>query len=865
MRSLTNLFSVSLKRIFAKGLPYGWVKPGHKYHRREWDSKNAKWRYFYHDEDDSPPETSDMVGFSWGPDGNLRASVAYGSKEKDILKKYAVGRKFDPDTKSWIIPPKNFMALQRELKSYLVTEKAMSQLRALGFKLEEDSDYSAPTSEPMPEEKPQKPITYDADGYPTAEYPIDDETKTKLFPEQIIDAQRVLQRWKDGHKGIILANGTGTGKTYVYAAAAKEWLKNGYKVVLIVPSRDLREQVDEALKHVGVDPTQIRTHTYTELSKGQLPDIDKGTILIFDEAHKIKNAFGGKQSKRGRNAIDTMTKAGFILFSSATPYQDLEEAKYLSFGGLTQGLKFDGWIQRYKYVIEKGWNDSKRYVFRGEPGDLRRAHEDLVRSGVLTKRIFQPDPSLVESDAPPIAISEEYQKLMDEVSERLTEAAEQSKYKGLIMAQRTNLLRAILERAKVEASIPLIREELAKGQSVAVFTQYKSSKTSEDFKLDDLLLETEEADSVSVEIKKALRGLDFKLPSPTRLLRDAFESSGYGVGLYTGDESLPQLRKAKADFNSGKIKLLVLTGAKGGTGLSFHDTVGNRPTTQFIMSYPYSAMELDQMLGRAIRKGLASKVSVKFPTSAASFERKLAGIIGAKMQSMGYTVRGDYSGIGADLLDAFEYGFANAKKGGLEEMLSKAPDLAPTQATPAPTPAPTPTPKPASAPKPTAAPELKDYSMDSITAAVPALADLAAEAASRPRPPTVIAPPKPVMPAVEKAAVDLFGQETEYAWQRKQRLKQEKQAARAQRPKSKPLNPPTPVRRKDNPDYAPLTYRVFDPESGTTRVVTTYRKKGKRPPRKAKPQEQLTLFDLLRQGLIEPPKRRRKANRGKLL
>ncbi|MCV4567100.1 hypothetical protein OFB72_31565, partial [Escherichia coli] len=78
------------------------------------------------------------------------------------------------------------------------------------------------------------------------------------------------------------------------------------------------------------------------------------------------------------------------------------------------------------------------------------------------------------------------------------------------------------------------------------------------------------------------------------------------------------------------MKLMVLTGAKGGTGLSFHDTVGNRPTTQFVISYPYSAMALDQMLGRAIRKGLKSKVSVVFPTSDAGFERKLAAIIGAK-------------------------------------------------------------------------------------------------------------------------------------------------------------------------------------------------------------------------------------------
>lgn len=67
--------------------------------------------------------------------------------------------------------------------------------------------------------------------------------------------------------------------------------------------------------------------------------------------------------------------------------------------------------------------------------------------------------------------------------------------------------------------------------------------------------------------------------------------------------------------------------------------------------------------------------------------------------------------------------------------------------------------------------------------------------------------------------------------------------------------PPPRVSLKENPDYEPITYRRFDPQTGQSRVVTTYRKKGKKPPRKAVPVEKLTLFDFLKESLKKQKRR----------
>jgi hypothetical protein len=521
---------------------------------------------------------------------------------------------------------------------------------------------------------PPPPITeFDEDGYPKTTYQFQTDAVSKLYPEQITDATRLLYMQARGEKGMILANGTGTGKTYVYGAAIAEWHKAGKKGTLFVPNKDTKEQTEQALEFIGVPKDAANIYTYDDLSRGKV-SASEGDYLIFDEAHKIKNMFNGQRSKRAEAAIEFIKKSKFTVFSTATPFEHPKDTKYMVMAGLTQGKKFDQFITQYGVTLRSGYNGSTEYVFDGSAEDLQRLHEDLKKRGYLTKRMFVPAAGLVEAENPDLPLDDRWLDLLDEVSDRLTAAAKNSYHKGLVSAQKTMLLRQILERAKLEASIPLIKQELAQGRSVAVFTQYRSEKS-----VQDDLEDNEDIDSeVTQEIRDALKGLEFNLKSPTLALKEAFPDAE----MYTGAQTESQLRKAKTRFNKGEAKVLILTGAKGGTGLSFHDTVGNRPTSQVIVTLPWSATELDQMTGRVVRKGLASNTKIIMPVSQAGFERKLSGIIGAKMQMMGYTVRGGAEGISQEALKAFEYGYAKAKKGGLEEVLANVPEKAMAQAGP---------------------------------------------------------------------------------------------------------------------------------------------------------------------------------------
>ena len=529
----------------------------------------------------------------------------------------------------------------------------------------------------QPKAPPVETLPLDDDGFPAVTYEFKTDAAAKLAPEQVLDATRVLGMHARGAKGMVLANGTGTGKTYVYGAAIKEWQAGGKKVLLFVPNKDTKAQTEEVLRYLGVPESAATVATYPDLSSGKA--FGPHDVVIFDEAHKVKNMFGSSRSKRAQAALNVVKGAGFTLYATATPFEHPVETKYMAFSGLMpQGTNFDDWITGYGIDIQRGYNNSKEYHFTGTPDDLKRLNTDLRKRGFLTKRVYEPPGGMVESESPGVEVSPRYAELMGQIEERIESAINAGNLpKGLGRAQKTMLLRGVLERAKVEASLPVIRKELEAGRSVAVFTQYRAEKDLGGDLVDEL-----EDGSLSAELKKALSGLDTTLPSSTGMIADAFKDIEGGVALYTGAQTEKQLERAKEDFKAGTKKLLVLTGAKGGTGLSFHDTVGDRPTSQVVVTLPWSATELDQMLGRVVRKGLASKTRILMPVSDASFERKLASIIGARMQVMGLAARGGEGGVSQEALDMFEYGYTRAKAGGLEEMLMNAPE-APAAASPA--------------------------------------------------------------------------------------------------------------------------------------------------------------------------------------
>ena len=87
------------------------------------------------------------------------------------------------------------------------------------------------------------------------------------------------------------------------------------------------------------------------------------------------------------------------------------------------------------------------------------------------------------------------------------------------------------------------------------------------------------------------------------------------------------------EFQSDKTNCIVVNAATGGTGISLHDTHGNRPRLSLI-SPSFNAKEFSQVLGRIHRNGAKSDALQKVMISNGSIEQYVMKAINRKMNNM---------------------------------------------------------------------------------------------------------------------------------------------------------------------------------------------------------------------------------------
>ncbi len=500
-----------------------------------------------------------------------------------------------------------------------------------------------------------------------------------LLPEQKEDARRALYALFAAlggeARGFLLANGTGTGKTYVYGAFLRAVASLSLPALLVVPNEDLARQTGEVLRALEVE---VETTTYARLR----PEDARGRVLVLDEAHLAKRAF---KSERGAKAWRAVQGALFTLFATATPFDRPWESEYLLVP--TGALKdwemgsFQEFMASFEvYARENPWSPrgGKVFYFAGGVWDLRRFHETLVNQGFMVRRLFRPPEGLVLHEVPFLEIPREERELLAEVRRRLKRAAERAplEERGLIMAQRTLLSRALLERFKLRAAFPLLEGLLAEGWHVALFLQYRSDRDLDFSAFDDLLAYLEEAGEwegggLSERLGHALAGLSLHLPSPTAMVRERFGHLGEALAFYTGAERQAALSRAKRAWERGEVRLLVATAAKGGTGLSLHDTTGKRPTAQVVLTLPWTGTQLDQILGRVVRVGLASPVRILLPAARVPAERKLAAVVAGSLRTLGHAVRGGEMPVPESVIQAFLHDLHAVDPEGFQRMLEE--------------------------------------------------------------------------------------------------------------------------------------------------------------------------------------------------
>ena len=526
----------------------------------------------------------------------------------------------------------------------------------------------------------------------------------EVVNDQIEDIGMALNAFDKGKPMFLLANEAGTGKTFVLGGLIRDLRSKGVKkFVYVTQSQDLIGQIKDNLKSYDIGEVQFVTYAQMDA------DVRDG-VLIFDEAHNVKNVID--QTKRAVEGQRMMQSAKMTVFASATPFQNPVEAAYLAGTGVFNASDgFTDWAKAYGaytqtttfYNIKtKDWQTIEKLYWVSTPEkkkDGAAARNWFLKQGVMTQRAMKIDPKMVDVTFQRNPVDKKWVDLYNKINEAYDAAlagfenedggSSDNKVSGEIKRHRETMIKRILEAAKANAAIDRAKNLLADGKNVVIFVETKADRAIGRFRRstffkDDTLYSydqmermmsdwaIEEAGAKMIKATPPPRpfaafiyaiaqgmnkvGLDQMLPSTADDIRDALGGKDK-VAIYTGAASQAQAKKDKEEFLSGRKKVIIATMAKGGTGLSLHDTIGNRPTVQVNLNLPWAAWQVDQVSARVARYGLQSKANVEwlFASNIPWESDKLAPRIGARMADMGAIVKGIEIRAAEKLLGDFDF------------------------------------------------------------------------------------------------------------------------------------------------------------------------------------------------------------------
>jgi hypothetical protein len=221
--------------------------------------------------------------------------------------------------------------------------------------------------------------------------------------ERVIYAgQRHEQRLPDGSRaGFFVGDGTGVGKGRVLAGIiADNWNQNRQRAIWLSVNNDLLESARRDLTDLGLESiTLARINDYPPAGEIALPRgvifssyssliaaartgekrldqiqrwLGNDGVLIFDEAHKAKNALAGGRGEptlTGQAVIDLQDperNADYrVVYSSATGATDVRNMAYMTRLGLWGiGTSFPGGFQEFMQEIESGGVGAMEMVSR---------------------------------------------------------------------------------------------------------------------------------------------------------------------------------------------------------------------------------------------------------------------------------------------------------------------------------------------------------------------------------------------------------------------------------------------------------------------------------------------------------------------
>ncbi len=397
--------------------------------------------------------------------------------------------------------------------------------------------------------------------------------KTELQPYQ----QRVIDRLRN-QSGLVVAHGLGSGKTLSSIAAATE-LAPG-EAAALVPAALQENYLKEIAKHTeGASPVSVGSLQNAVVKK----NIPSAPLLIVDEAHRLRNpAAEGYQLIRDAKTGKRMLLTGSPVYNKP---EDIAPLVNLAAGGR---------------VLPVGSDFNRRYVRQPGRGLLTLINPfasvdpKIVNKGELGGALHK----WVDYYNPEGERSADYPSLKE-----VRIDVPMSEYQTTVHDAAWGQV-PLLTQWRLRKSLPPNKQELSElnrfqSQARQIASSEKKFRTGDDpVAIAPKIQEAARRLSDQIETNPRHRGLVYANYLET--LNDyakTLDEKGIPYAQFRGDMSAKVRNQAVKDYNEGKIKALLVSGA-GGEGL---DLKGTRQVQ--VLEPHWNEEKLKQVIGRARRLG----------------------------------------------------------------------------------------------------------------------------------------------------------------------------------------------------------------------------------------------------------------------
>lgn len=422
---------------------------------------------------------------------------------------------------------------------------------------------------------------------------------SKLLPYQP-EAVQYLCAAIMNHGSAMDGSDTGTGKTYVALAVARELALKPLIICKIVGKASWKR----ACRYMNITPVMITNWERIKLGKTKFLqrkrvnsvykweyfwNVPYGTILIFDECHVANNY-------PTQNSLMYIASKGMTTLSLSATFADRASRMlpYFHTQNIIDKENFSEWLKglgiyKNEYDVDESLSDFQ---------DMKRIHKMIYPSHGYrlsyddreVKKYF-PD-GVYRTEV--VTINEADTNKQNHLYREAVKEAE--KYRS--MAHSAERLvkrlryRQFAELAKAPVLVELTNNYIAEGKSVVIFVNYRKTLTF---------------------LSKALK---------TKSL------------IYGNQESEGIFRENVINrFQDDKSRIVIAMVDAGGQSISLHDITGRFPRISLICP-TYNPVSLKQVLGRTRRAGSKSTPVMKLVYAAATVEESVADTVAGKLSSI---------------------------------------------------------------------------------------------------------------------------------------------------------------------------------------------------------------------------------------